>query len=228
MPKTKYDDLYQSHNYILDYNLESTDLTSQSLDVSIDTIQYEISNLSDNYVDLTFQITLSNKSDQEVKSMSIISNGFDGAECFDYCYFNKRDQISIPPNESIVIDGFHESFGFPEAANQFCLYAISANNKSDYNFEDNIYCTTISKLTTTSDHRQVDDFEIFPNPAQNSIQVINHTQSALYHIYNPQGQLVSIWQKKANNNQFDISDLSRGIYIIIDNQNKSKSKFMKI
>ena len=76
LPRTMYDDQYQSHNYILDYNLQNTNLSTQSIDVSIDTIQYEVTNLFFHSFDINLQITISNKSDQEVNGLSLISNGF--------------------------------------------------------------------------------------------------------------------------------------------------------
>ena len=143
--------------------------------------------------------------------------------------FEKFDQISILPNETVTLDASFQDFGFPEVESQFCLYIIGANLQSDDNFNDNIYCTTIDKLTTINEIRQERSLKAFPNPTRDEIQLVSNNRSpGQYNIYSLQGKLISVWQKRAGQDIFDISSLVQGTYIVIDKSSNSKVLFTKI
>lgn len=77
---------------------------------------------------------------------------------------------------------------------------------------------------STGDER-IEQTMIYPNPAADHINVVNHSASA-YSIYNVQGQ--SVQQGNLSNDQIGIANLNPGMYVLrLDNSNEV-NRFIKI
>ena len=76
-------------------------------------------------------------------------------------------------------------------------------------------------------------FSIYPNPAQDYIQIDSDSQWMQLSIYNELGQLVYYHEGNSNlnDNRFDISHLDSGLYHILireeDNGQARRSSFVK-
>ena len=73
-------------------------------------------------------------------------------------------------------------------------------------------------INTSIVEEESGDFELFPNPARDYIQVINKGQAAISQlkIFNSTGQMVlsKEYANQFNYTQLDVSELTKGMYFI--------------
>jgi hypothetical protein len=238
LPSEDYEDEYRGQNYVLNYNMEDFDLTTQNLDVLIDNIEYTTSvdttfvggYYEIYYADIEMQITVTNNTDQIVNDVHLYSAAFEGINC-SHNYLKVDDNIiPIAPFGSKVVNARYKSLQFGSSGLQhpLCVYVLGANNKFDDNFNDNIYCLPLLELTSIEDELEEVNFSVYPNPAQDNIQVDSKISNSAYIIYTLQGQKVAEWEKDSANRVFDISDLDQGTYLIIEQKTNKTRLFSKI
>ena len=68
-----------------------------------------------------------------------------------------------------------------------------------------------SQSTLSVEDRNVDEFSIYPNPFNNVLNISNQVNVESLKLYNITGQLV---KSNANSNSINVSELSRGMYIL--------------
>ena len=235
----EYADDYRGGNYYLDYNLEDFEINTQNLDISIDDIQYTVSVDTSEidpgiflyYADILMEITLTNNTDEVVDNVQLYSSAFEGINCAHNALKVDEDVISIDPNLSRTVTARYESLEFDNQdylSHPLCVYAISANNKFDQNFDDNIYCLPLSEFTSTHDDIILSDISISPNPARDFIKIETEAQNAVFEIFTLQGERVLSWERKSQNDMLDISTLAGGTYIAIDRRGNSRAMFLKM
>ncbi len=119
---------------------------------------------------------------------------------------------SASPNYGAVTGGF---FGAVHHTNYTPPYYAGLNGKIDefriYNraLTDAEIATITQLLLNTSDQTATAKFAFYPNPATDAITLSSDVQSA--ELYDALGKKMSI---KLENNQIDISQLSKGIYMV--------------
>lgn len=123
--------------------------------------------------------------------------------------------------------------------NQWLLIDVSSN--ASFNNVDEIRFTQnttadwaalsideieISQVTLGTNDYNLTNIKLYPNPAQNTIQISNLKASQNYKIYNLLGQ--SVKQGLIDNNQaIDISNLIKGLYLLKLKNNTKPLRFIK-
>ena len=89
------------------------------------------------------------------------------------------------------------------------------------------YAVKISAPLSVNDSAQTQTLQVYPNPASDVLNITKVNSNAIYSIYNTTGQIVS--KGKITDNKVQVSNLTKGIYIIsIDNNGETtKVKFIK-
>jgi len=93
---------------------------------------------------------------------------------------------------------------------------------------DDLTVKVVDANLSTSDFIER-NFNIFPNPVTNSLNINSNLSNYDYKIYNVQGQLLSEVSKNSNFTSINYSNYSSGIYLldIIHNNNKKTYKIIK-
>lgn len=89
------------------------------------------------------------------------------------------------------------------------------------------YTLNITPSLAVSETQISQDIKLYPNPADNEINISNVSSKADFAIYNASGNLVS--KGNLTNGKVNISSLTKGMYVITvkDRQNTFTSKFIK-
>jgi len=233
LPKDTYKDPYRGHHYLLDYNLQGKEIERQSVDLSIDHIEYTTDpdsiTPSSGYIDVYMNITLTNNSDETIDELYLYSTVFEGINCAHNAIKADLEDVIILPNESIILEAKYEELdiGYVYPDYDLCVYTIAGNNKSDLNFNDNIYCLQITDPLSTDDKKDINQVSISPNPVSDQVQ-LECESPTVYHVYSMHGELVAVWNLNKNKEIFDPSFLNRGNYILVDQKSRTRSIFTKI
>ncbi|MEM9547937.1 MAG: T9SS type A sorting domain-containing protein [Bacteroidota bacterium] len=238
LPSESYEDEYRGFNYVFDYNLQDEALSTQELDLSIDNISYttlvDTVVVSDGklrlYADIFMEVTVTNHSDETVDEIEMYSSAFEGINCAYNGLKPELENITIAPNQSVVINANYESLEFTNLyflQHPLCLYVLAGNKRFDSNFDDNIFCLPLSEFTSTEELQATNQISISPNPVKDQIQ-LECQSPATFHVYSMQGELIKVWESYKKRTTFDISAFSSGNYFLVD-RNSGKSKmFMKL
>lgn len=129
---------------------------------------------------------------------------------------NKYNDAEVVAGMDITNDGgtwVTNTFSFVATTTEVVIYvrALGANSKSNQVFYDNI---SLKMAATAS----VDDVfsskvSVYPNPATNFVTVSTSEKIDRLEIYNLLGKRV-VATSKLNNNNIDVSSLSKGVYLI--------------
>ena len=113
-------------------------------------------------------------------------------------------------------------------ANQFMFYNIGASwNNSSYPGAWMIRpLVSMEEVILKQEEIKTDNFNLYPNPAINELNILLSTLDNKILIYNLQGKLVKQCCVSAGNHKLDITDLSSGMYVIEVNSDKGR-KFQK-
>ena len=89
------------------------------------------------------------------------------------------------------------------------------------------YTIEIGGLAVGESVNQVNNLQVYPNPATDILNITKVSDKATYTIYSMSGQTVN--KGKVVNNKVQVSQLQKGVYIIaVDNNGElSKVKFIK-
>lgn len=124
-------------------------------------------------------------------------------------------------NGSLIMTGYFQS----ATAN---FGSLQLTNSSLY---QDMFVTKISLLTSNNEINSESKFNIFPNPATEimSIEIPTITKDDIISIYNLQGQLLLQQPMQKAKIEIDISNLAKGLYVILLNSNDgiAVKKFIK-
>lgn len=87
---------------------------------------------------------------------------------------------------------------------------LSRNNTSNYQI---LYAPRIPNVVSAVETVSEQQFNIFPNPARNKIQIRNETAKGEFRIYNILGKIMLSEILTESNQTIDIRPLNPGIYI---------------
>lgn len=239
LPEDQYEDDYRGINYELIYDTQNFDFNPQYIDISIDDIQYTTTvdtNQIDTdiylyYADIEMEITLTNKSEEKINDVHLHSAAFEGINCAHNWLKVDQNIIPLEALETVTITARYQNLEYNSLSylkHPLCIYAMGANNKPDDLFSDNIYCLPLSELTSTEEKIKNTSFSIFPNPAQEYIQLQSEFARSKYLIYTSSGKLIKTWEKKGKNEILDISSLSQGTYFMLEKKSNLIAHFKKI
>ena len=98
-----------------------------------------------------------------------------------------------------------------------------AGSEEDRVIIDDLTWTCFSTLSTVDEN--LETLKMYPNPTNGDKLYFNHTEELVVHIYNILGKLITTEKVDTNNNQIDISNLSKGIYLVkINSENQFITK----
>ena len=88
--------------------------------------------------------------------------------------------------------------------------------------------TDCSTLTSLSEEAQINEINLFPNPAQ-QVLFLNNNPIGVYRIYDLSGKLITENSLFNSNTSIDVDYLQNGLYMLeINNEGKLfRSKFIK-
>ncbi|MFO7789557.1 MAG: T9SS type A sorting domain-containing protein [Bacteroidales bacterium] len=143
-----------------------------------------------------------NGNDTEAVLYEYPDNADDGLTFERYVYPNGTEQVA----HIKVIDGAHEWYYIP-------------NNDIDYARE--IWTFFTQRFSEESDNastgtHQQSDVSVFPNPAENAIQLNfsgeNHPQNL--HLYDMQGRIIRSWEINSSTPQLNLQGIPSGSYVL--------------
>jgi hypothetical protein len=239
LPKDDYEDEYRGANYYLDFTFEDAQIQTQSIDISIDDIKYttEVDTISISsgaekyYANINMEIQITNHTDLAINDVHLHSAAFEGINCAHNSLKVDDDIIMLEPQETKIVTAKYKSLEFSSGfllKQPLCVYIISANNQFDNNFEDNIHCLPLWEFTSTDELSKEREFAVFPNPSQNTIQLKSQQSATSYLIYSVYGNVVDTWDKKSKTDIYDISNLAKGNYFIVEQKTNAIAIFTKI
>ncbi len=136
-----------------------------------------------------------------------LSNGFDcsfPASAVEPDYINYRFGEGLGIISETVYEGSGALSG-PTIAKSLTFYS-----KGDET------CGTMDSLTSNPHITAKIDFDIFPNPARDYLQIRkNNFDNSIIELYDETGRLISKYMINERLNQLDISCLQQGVYILI-------------
>lgn len=122
-------------------------------------------------------------------------------------------------------DGIYLEGGYYKIKNSAGALVVSGQN---YTYtQQKIFNVVQTSFLGISETQQKDKFDIYPNPANDVLNISKVSNKARFEIYNMVGQLVKVGN--IENNQVKISELTKGAYIIKirDNTLSENIKFIK-
>jgi len=122
-------------------------------------------------------------------------------------------------------DGIYEEGGYYKIKNSAGALVISGQ---DYTFsQQKLFNVVQTSFLGISEAEQKGNFAVYPNPANDVLNITRISNKAIFEIYNAAGQLVKAG--KIENNQVKVSGLSEGFYVIKikDGNITGSSKFIK-
>lgn len=149
-------------------------------------------------------------------------------------------QTSIGTNNEQVYEGFQTDWVFEELflddylgeviSIRFQLISNANINLSGFYFDDlKLDVIEGNTLSNTNYDYITNNFNIYPNPVNNEIQISSLLPNYKYQIYNIQGQLIQQQEKQNKLSTVDCSNFQSGMYLLkISKENETKTfKFVK-
>lgn len=136
---------------------------------------------------------------------------------------------------------------FDQTGQNMCISAVDSNNRyimvgyqvlgaywfetalpagNIYEIEANNYAYAQAKYASTSVKELRAPIHIYPNPAQDFLQVSGAGLGNRYRIYNQNGQLVLSGKISQNEEKIDVSKLNSGLFLLMMEGTKNVSKFI--
>lgn len=107
-------------------------------------------------------------------------------------------------------DGIYTTGGYYKIKNSAGTLVLSGQ---DYTYsQQKIFNVVQLSFLETSEVKQKNVFNVYPNPASNLLNIMKSSDKAKFEIYNTVGQLMKTG--RIEKNQVKVSELSEGIYII--------------
>ncbi|MBO5848919.1 MAG: T9SS type A sorting domain-containing protein [Bacteroidales bacterium] len=148
-----------------------------------------------------------------IYKVTMIWDAVEGAQAY-YVYINGQEFGMTTTNYYIAGSDVETSF-------QYEVYSVCANGESEFSEPYTV------NVTDESLEEYANRFEIYPNPANNYLNINTTENINEINIYNIVGVLV--YSEKDFNNNIDLSNFSNGVYFIKINTDKGEitKKFIK-
>ena len=85
---------------------------------------------------------------------------------------------------------------------------------------------SMDEIIITQDEIKIDNFKLYPNPANQELNILLNSIDNIISIYNLQGKIVKQIFVSANNCKLNITNLSSGMYVVEVKNNEGR-KFKK-
>jgi len=136
---------------------------------------------------------------------------------------------------------------FDQTGQNFCIEVLDSNNRNKmvgyqvlgaywfetalpagnvYEIEANNFAYAQAKYASTAAKELENSILIYPNPAQDFLQISGATLGKKYQVLNPQGQLVLSGRISQTEEKIDVSKLNSGLFLLWMEGTKNVSKFI--